>query len=171
MHQWWWAVSRSQAWTCTWASWCGQQWLTSYSGHFRRAAWRRLVAGLQERFPWLKEYFAWNETQVALRCPVPYAAQTYRAQCQFFVRCLPGHAVVIQRGSHWELFAGPLHSLADFWARMGLLPARFHQDALMLAKRLLWDAAAPVAWIHQTERRIHGIFERVLGWRWTGAAT
>ncbi len=28
---------------------------------------------------------------------------------------------------------GPLHSLADFWARMGLLPARFHQDALMLA--------------------------------------
>lgn len=148
-----------------------EQWLNSYLGHFERASSRRLVCAFRRRFGWLDEFFLWQGGKPIPRCPVPQKAVRYRDQCQWFVRHFPGHAIVFRLGTYWELLAGPIRERAATWESMSLLRSRFPQRGLGLAKRLLWDAAIPVAWVEETGRRITGIAERAVTCRWEPGET
>ncbi len=139
-----------------------EQWLNSYLGHFERASTRRLVCALRRQFGWLDEFFLWRDEKPTSRCPVPRKAVRLCDQRSWFTRHLPGHAIVIRLGMYWELLAGPIRERAETWETMSLLSSRFPQRDLRLAKRLLWDAAIPVAWVQETGQRTTGIAERAV---------
>jgi len=84
----------------------------------------------------------------------------------WFTKHLPGHAIIIQLGTYWELLGGPVRDMTLTWEHMSLLRLRFPQRDLGLAKRLLWDTGVPVAWVEETGRRVSGIAERAIAWRW-----
>jgi len=143
-----------------------QQWLNSYLGHFGRAASGRLVLAVRRRFGWLNEYFRWEGGIAVLRCPIPQKVIRFQDQRMWFTKHLPGHAIIIQLGTYWELLGGPVRDMTLTWEHMSLLRLRFPQRDLGLAKRLLWDTGVPVAWVEETGRRVSGIAERAIAWRW-----
>jgi hypothetical protein len=146
------------------------QWLHSYLGHFRRASCRRLIEAMRRRFGWLDEYFRWQRNQPTAEMAAPRAAPTYAAQRGWFARRFQRHVLVMQLGGFWQIVPGRLEERVWLWAWMGLLPTRFPGRDLGLARRLLWHARVPVAWIGETGRRVHSIAERALVERWDFAA-
>ena len=138
------------------------QWLSSYLGHFRKAACYRLVERLRRRFPWLEEYYLWDGERVAYSFPPPRPALRIAQQKAQLCNRLPGHVLVVQMGKWWELWGGyPETLLPKGWRR-------FPQNRLTTVKNMLWESGLPVAWIGETGRRVTGINERVLVGRWPG---
>jgi len=141
-----------------------RQWLGSYLAHFERASSHRLLAGLRRRFSWLDEYFVWDETSVAFRCPVPHLALRFAQQMSWFLDRLPGHVLMVREGPFVERITEGLSAAAiEAW------PRRFPIGLLPSLRRLLWTNNVPVAWIDETGRRPGNIAERALIRRW-GAA-
>jgi hypothetical protein len=141
-----------------------RQWLESYLAHFDWASSHRLLAGLRRRFSWLDEYFVWDETSVAFRCPVPRLALHFAQQTSWFLERLPGHALMVREGPFVETITEGVSAAAiEAW------PRRFRLGLLPSLKRLLWTSDLPVAWIDETGRRPGNIAERALIRRW-GAA-
>ena len=82
------------------------RWLNAYLAHFRRAASRRLVEGLWQRFPWLDEYFRRNGERVVYTFPPSRPALRLDQQKGQFSSRLPGHVLVVQLGNWCELWGG-----------------------------------------------------------------
>jgi hypothetical protein len=145
-------------------------WLHSYLGHFGRASCRRLIGAMRRRFGWLDEYFRWEQTQPNEQAAAPRVALTFAAQRGWFARRFHRHVLVLQLGDFWQIVPGPLEEPVSLWSWMGLLPRRFSGRELGFARRLLWDARVPVAWIGETGRRVGSIAERAPVERWDFAA-
>jgi hypothetical protein len=143
-----------------------RQWLNSYLGHLQRASCRRLRQAIRARFGWLDEYFRWESGKPELRYPTPRLALRFSQQRQSFMAHLPGHVILIRIGNFWQMQPGPIREIAEVWARRSILSLRFHKRDESTARRLLWRAAVPVAWIGETGRRVGVIAERALICRW-----
>jgi hypothetical protein len=146
------------------------QWLNSYLGHFRKASSYRLVERLWQRFPWLEEYFVCSGLfqsdgeRVAYAFSSPRSAFRISQQRGQFSSQLPGHILVVQMGSWWELWGGhPAYPLSpkERW---------FHKSRLPTIRDTLWESGVPVAWIRETGRRVTSINERAIVGRWPGVA-
>lgn len=128
----------------------------------------RLVAPLRARHPWLGEYFAWSGWKVEFRQPVPRFALRFEDQVAFFREQLPGHVLMIAKGSFWQMLRSTdgqalpaeLAGLNGLKIRRSSLGSEFG--------RRLWQSGVAVAWIGETGRRLGGIAERALVCRWTG---
>jgi retron-type reverse transcriptase len=136
--------------------------LNSYMGHFRKAAFFRLVQRLRCRFPWLDEYFQQDGKRFLYSCPPLKPSLSFSQQKARFVSRLPGHILVIQTGK-WRELSGACNDI-------GLLKdlKRFPQGRLPEVRNILWASGRPVAWIMETGVRITRICERALACRWTG---
>ena len=143
-----------------------QAWLNSYLGHVQRASCIRLVLAIRSRFAWLDEYFIWKSGKIKIRCSPPAGALRLCQQERIFKRCLPGHVILLRIGRFWKMLPGPIREIADAWESMSILSTRFHERDECVARRLLWQAAVPVAWIEETGRRVGTIAERSLAYRW-----
>jgi len=114
------------------------QWLNSYLGHFRRAASYRLVERLWQRFPWLDEYYWWDGERIGYTFTPPRPA--LRMAEQKFQLCdrLPGHILVVQMGSWWEVWGDyPENLLPKGWRR-------FPESRLPTVRDMLWtERTAP----------------------------
>lgn len=140
------------------------QWLNSYLAHFRKASSHRLVKRLRQRFPWLEEYYRWDGMRIAYAFSPPRPALRISEQRGQFRNRLPGHVLVAQMGSWWELWGNyPEDLLPKGWQR-------FHESHLPTVRDILWESGLPVAWIEETGRRVTGIGERALVRRWPGTS-
>ena len=83
--------------------------LASYLGHFRRAASRRLLAGLWREHPWLRQFFARDGTHLKLtrRDRPPAVARSVLAQYAHWRREFAGDEVWIQVGAFVERLQWP----------------------------------------------------------------
>lgn len=163
-----------------------RQWLNSYLEHIKKASGYRLIMGLRNRFPWLDEYFVWEDSKVVLRYPIPRFTLWFLQQKRWFRDHLPGHVLMIRQGGFWEMtlascgVAGKhnAESLATITTKMQSLrrnaqlvgrkwPCRFHHRRLREVKALLWESGLAVAWIGETDRHVCNIAERALIYRWS----
>lgn len=139
-----------------------RQWLASYQGHVRHASSWRLWEATIERFDWLQEYFVWKRGRLFFRYPPPRYARSFVQQKNYYTQLFPGHVLMIQLGTFWEMTAESAQTLPSPYG----LDMRFTGNALKQIKGELWNYRVPVAWLAETGRRVTTISERVLVSRW-----
>lgn len=148
-----------------------RQWLSSYLGHFGKASCHRLIQEIRDRFAWLNEYVLWQGGKIFFRCPIPRYTLRYAQQKLWFRGHLPGCVLLIQLGGFWEMMiqsASVVDTInTNELAALTRWPCKIPHRRLRHVKSLLWNSGLPVAWIAETGRRLCGIAERSLIFRWT----
>jgi RNA-directed DNA polymerase len=144
-----------------------RQWLNSYLAHLNRASCRSLLCSVLSRFPWLKEYFTWDDGKVILRCPTPRHALRFSQQQRYFQQRFPEHLVVMQVGAFWQVLAGRKCEPSFTDKHFSILSQRFHSRHAEKVGRVLWRTGLPVAWVGETGRRTGIIAERTMIYRWS----
>jgi len=123
----------------------------------------KLLERLRQRFPWLEEYYLWQEKRVVYTFPPLRSSRWISEQKGQFINRLANHILVVQMGQWWEL-----------WGDYSTLPTiqgwqRFPSSQLPTVRKILWESGRPVGWVRETGQRITNINERELFCRWPGA--
>ena len=135
--------------------------LNSYLAHFSKSSSYRLVERIRRNFPWLEEYYLWEQKRIKYRIePLPPVRTIYEQRAEF-ERRLPGHILLAEMGKWWELWAVCPHPRELTWKR-------FPESELPTIKKILWESGVPVGWIRETGLRPTTINERELFFRWAG---
>ena len=137
--------------------------LNSYLAHFVKSSSYRLIQRIRRHFPWVEEYYLWEQKRVKYRIqPLPPARTIYEQRAEF-ERSLPGHILVVQMGKWWELWGEYPPNLPAGWKR-------FPESQLPTLKKILSQSPVPVGWIRETGLRPTRINERELFCRWGSSA-
>ena len=123
--------------------------LASYFGHLAHAKSRNAQAQVFARHPWLAHWLQpVGGTARLRRADQPAAARSLASQWRWLQKNYPGHALLVQVGTHWECAAGPLAGGAT--RRPGLPPTHTVPAARLPAlRRQLMRAGQP--WVEMAE--------------------
>lgn len=123
--------------------------LASYFGHLAHAKSRNAQAQVFARHPWLAHWLQpVGGTARLRRADQPAAARSLASQWRWLQKNYPGHALLVQVGTHWECAAGPLAGGATRCP--GLPPTHTVPAARLPAlRRQLMRAGQP--WVEMAE--------------------